>query len=268
MVLKATPENLQGKPQPDFKKSDFDAAVYKYGYDIVIDKAVRCPCEGESGGGIALSSCQNCKGTGFFYINPISTIGLITGINRNSEQKSWSVELIGTLSLSIRDNIDNIQEKPAFHDKVTLIRKRSDQAIPYGFHSETLQIRENGEGDKFSFLTYKPQEIIDVWYYTTSDSPLTRVTEFNIKEDNPYVVEFPNLPTVSNETITVRYQHYLQSIVIDLPHEVRFSTEINNNGRMETITLPTNAICRKVDIVQVERPDYDGTGIINNTYLT
>lgn len=266
MTLKATPENLQGKPQPDFRKSDFDAAIYKYGYDIIIDKAVRCPCEGRDGN--SLSDCQNCQGTGFMYINPISTVGLITGINRNSEQKSWSVELIGTLSLTIRDNIENIQEKPAFHDKVTLIKKRSDQAIPYGFHSEVLQIRDNGLGSKFAFLTYKPQEIIDVWYYTASNQALTRVTDFNIKVDNPYIVEFPSLPTVSNESITVRYKHYLQSIVIDLPHEVRFSTEVNKNGRLDTITLPTNAICRKVDIVQVERPDYDGSGIISNTYLT
>lgn len=264
MALQATPENLQGKPKIHFRKGDFDAAIWTYGYDIQIEKAVRCPCEGVDGN--PQFDCNNCQGVGYFFINPIQTIGLMTGINKSTEQKDWSAEMIGTMSLSVRDDDTNIQEKVAFYDRVTLLKKRAGEATPHGFFSETLRIRESNEGNKFVFLTYTPFEIIDVFYYVSSNQPLQRITEYNIKEDNKYVLELPNLPEIQNGVISVRYKHYVEYHVIDLPHEIRFSTENGKGGRLETITLPTNAICRRAHLLNVERANYNGSGIIDNTY--
>jgi len=265
MALKATPQNLLGSPQVEFKKELFDETIWAKGYSIRIEKAYRCPCEGKTGN--PLSSCQNCQGTGYFYINPIDTIGLITGINHNTEYKEWSVQNIGTISLSIRDNESNTQEKISFYDRVTLLSRGASQASVFGYHSEVLEIKDNGLGGKFVYLTYKPIEIIDSFYFVASSQALVKVDDFNIKADNPYIVEFPTLPSVSNGVITIRYKNMIQYHCLDLPHETRYSTVKNSNGRLDTITLPTNAICRRAHLVQVERPDYDGTGIIDNTYL-
>jgi hypothetical protein len=268
MTLQATPENLQGKPNISFRKDDFDSAIWKYGYDIKIDKAVICPCQGVDGN--HLFGCQNCLGTGFFYINPIETIGLITGINKDTKYKEWSRELVGTISLSIRDNETNIQEKPAFFDRVTLIKKREGQATPFSVHSETLTIRDNGNGGKFIFLTYKPHEVIDIFYFKGQNEKHGRITaNYSINENNEYVIDFSSLPVdLTNGVVTVRYKHYVQYNVVDMPHLIRFSSKKGQGGRLETQTLPIQAVCRLVHIVQAERANYDGTGIQDNSYLT
>jgi hypothetical protein len=265
MPLRATPQNVQ-TPQVEFQKNLFDDAVWSKGYKIEISKSYLCPCQGTDGN--ALTDCQNCMGTSYFYINPIETIGLITGINHDTQFKKWSIENIGTISLTVRDNLDNTQEKVSFYDKVTLLARGAEQAPVFGYHSEVREIKDNGSGGKFIFTTYKPIEIIDAFYFTASNTKLTRITDFNIKEENPYVVEFPTLPTISNGVIAIRYKNLISYHVLDIPHEVRYSTVKNKDGRTDTITLPTNAICRRDHLVQVERPDYDGTGILDNTYLT
>ena len=63
-AIPVTPPNLFQQPTIEFRKKDFDAAVWLKGYRVFIEKAVRCPCEGQIKN--ALSSCTNCHGTGFF----------------------------------------------------------------------------------------------------------------------------------------------------------------------------------------------------------
>ena len=81
---------------PEFMRSEFDSAVYLKGYEVVIEKALRCPCNAPDS---PLTDCQNCFGTGYFYVNPVSTHALITGINGNNDYKRWSEELIRTIKV-------------------------------------------------------------------------------------------------------------------------------------------------------------------------
>lgn len=267
MALKTTPQNLAQQPFPSFIKDDFDSAVWIHGYNVTIEKAIRCPCEGIDGN--PLSDCQNCHGIGYFFINPLETVGLISGINRNTQYKEWSVELIGTISLTVRDlttktgNIIGDLERIAFYDRITLNKRNSAQIDVFGYHSEVLNVRDDGTGNKFVFLTYKPQSIIDVFYYTASNAPLTRFEGSLISSTNPYILTLPTLPGAV-KVISVRYKHDLQYHVIDIPHEIRHSTIKNKNGQIEAIILPINAICRRVHLVQVQKPNFDGTGIQNN----
>ena len=261
-MLQATPQDLSKFPNVEFRKDDFDASIWKFGYDVIIEKAVRCPCEGVDG--IPLSSCSNCHGTGYFYVNPIKTIGLITGINRDSKFKEWSTELIGTISLSVRDNVDNTQEKIAFYDRVTMVRKRNDQAPVFGYHSEVLEVKQAMNGDLFVWLSYRPQKIIDIFSFRNPTQPLKRILDYEINEDNNYAVKLQEVP--ANGVVSVRYQHDIQYHVIDIPHEIRYSTKRDKDGRINTITLPTNAICRRSHLVQLKN-NYDGTGISDNTYI-
>lgn len=69
---------------PEFMRSEFDSAVYLKGYEVIIEKALRCPCNAPDS---PLTDCQNCFGTGYFYVNPVSTHALITGINGNNDYK-------------------------------------------------------------------------------------------------------------------------------------------------------------------------------------
>lgn len=264
MAIQSTPENLSGKFSVSFKKDEFDAAIWKHGYKIRVEKSHRCPCEGVDG--VPLFNCQNCHGTGYFWINPIETISLITGINKTTEYKDWSVELIGTIALSVRDNNDNDLEKVSFYDKVTLIERSKKQIKPFSCHTEVLKIRNDGFGNYFVFLTYSPQEIISIFEFISPTEKLNRITDFNISDTNNYVVELPNISCSENAVISIRYKADIQYMVLDIPHEVRHTTKIGVGGRVESQSMPIQAICRRVHLTQADRKNYDGTGIQDNSY--
>lgn len=264
MALKATPPNLVGHPAVDFEKENFDAAIWQKGYSIRIEKALRCPCEGKDG--VALSNCENCLGTGYLFINPFETVALITGINRDTQFKTWGEDMIGTISLSIRDDNDD-REKVSFYDRISLIKRRADQVPVYGTFSEVLEIRTNSTGGLFVFLTYKIQSVLDILYYSLPNSPLVRIPadKYSINANNPYVLDLAEDIVPTNGVISIRYKHDVQYHVIDLPHEVRYSTDQNSKGRIDTITMPINAVARRSHILQVARANYSGTGIQNNS---
>ena len=259
-AISVTPPNLAQQPTIEFRKKDFDAAIWLKGYKVYIEKAVRCPCEGQIKN--ALSSCTNCHGTGYFFINPIETMALTTSINRDTRYKEWSPELIGNISISVRDDL---VENLSFYDKFTFRDK-------YGFHSEVLEIRNTGTpaNQDFVFLVYRPIEILDVWVFNGSANALVRIpsTQYAINSNNAYALDLniTSLPANFNQVVTVRYRHEVQYNVIDIPHEIRASNVIDRDGRLLKIDLPINAVGRRSHLVLAEIPNYDGTGTQNNSY--
>lgn len=258
-AVNATPPNLRNEPKIEFVRKNFDAAVWLKGYRVYIEKAVRCPCEGQIKN--AYSSCQNCLGHGFFFINPYKTMALATGINKNTEYQSWSPELIGNISISLRDIP---VEALAFYDKITFYEK-------FGYHSEVLDLKTDTVNNQdFVFLSYRPVEILDVWIFKTFAEPLIKLSssEYTIRTENEYVldIDITAKPLNFNEVISVRYKHEVQYNVIDIPHEIRTSQIKDRDGKLVKTELPINAIARKSHLLLAEIPNYDGTGIQDNSY--
>ena len=84
-IIEAPQQSLYGQPQVSFRPNDFNSVIWSHGYDIICEKAVRCPCQGNSGA--PLPNCQNCHGFGYFFINPRRTKALVTGLNRNTQDR-------------------------------------------------------------------------------------------------------------------------------------------------------------------------------------
>jgi hypothetical protein len=257
-IRTATPSNLIGQPEVEFRRDDFNALITTKGYNCIIEKAVRCPCEGE--GESALPSCQNCFGTGWIFINPIKTDAIASGINLSNQYKDWSLELSGTISLTVRDDD---KESLSFYDKVSFADK-------YSRYSEVLSVRDTGT-EVFVFTTYKIKEVYEIFVFDGSEQKLRRLTqeEYSISEDNPYVINLliTNYPTDYNKVVSIRYKHEIQYHVIDLPHELRGSTVVNKEGQRKDIILPMNAVARRVHLIVGAKPNYDGTGWKDNSYL-
>lgn len=258
-IRKAIPASQLQQMQVQFDDTKFNAAIDSKGYNIVIEKALRCPCE--ANGEHAKSNCQNCMGSGYFFINPLKTKAIATGINSNTKYKEWSSELIGTISLTVRDDgVENL----SFYDKITFTDKVSR-------YSEIVNLRQNDDDEDFVFTTYKVKEITEIFIFVSPTQKLRKLekTEYSINAINPCVIDFniATVPTDFNRTITVRYLHQIQYNIIDLPHELRASFQLDRDGKQELISLPMNAVARRSHLIVVEKMDYDGTGWQDNSYL-
>jgi hypothetical protein len=83
-----TPPSLIQKPEVNMVKSDFDALIEQKGYDVYHDHGVKCPCSSKEGVP-AQSSCQNCGGAGWFYINRVKTWLVFLSLNANTKLITW-----------------------------------------------------------------------------------------------------------------------------------------------------------------------------------
>ena len=258
MSTKATPPILTNSPSPFFRKNDYESAIWKLGYDVEVSKACVCPCQSNQNS--PLLDCQNCMGLGWFWINPIQSKAIIHSINLNTKIKEWSIENIGTASLTLSENL-----RLSFMDKVEVLNSPTvDNRVIY---SEVLTLR-GSTGNEFVFLSYKPVEVLGVQVFNGSSKRLyfLAASTYSIETDNEHVLKFDfDFSSIDdfNNVITVLYKHSLQYFVVDVPHDIRNSFKIGSTGREEQIVLPVNAIIRKSNnVLQIK--DRNGEGLQNN----
>lgn len=258
IVRKAPTQNTTGFPMPEFSKDAFDVQIWNYGYEVIVQKAIECPCR-TMGDNSSLSSCQNCLGTGWTFINPTQTKAIITGINRDTKYKPWSEELIGNIAATLRD-IDYA----GFMDRITILGEKSVFSEIRNIH--TVETSTPGVYEYFCFLSYEAEEIENVFLFQTGTTKLLQVTDYEIKEGNKYVLTIPKAvyDLSPNKSISVRYKHPVQYNILDIPHAVRSSNIINKVGQIEKVKLPNQYIARLAHYVL--RPNFDSTGIIDNSY--
>jgi hypothetical protein len=251
------PPPLAGMPKASFVPDSFNALIWDQGYNILLEEARKCPCRSLDSGS-PLVNCQNCRGFGWVFINPIKTKAIISNVNRNTKYLEWSAENIGTIAASIA-NINRLAE----YDRVTFIDVVSKR-------SEIIKVREVN-GQNFVFLNYKPLEILDVFYLQDPILPLVKLVpdqDYSLSKTNDYILllDFA-LPTGFNNTVSVAYMCNSTYLVVDIPHDLRAGTVMNSVGQLEKVDLPVNAILRKADIV-LGMNDFDGgISTLDNSYL-
>lgn len=166
----------------EFRPNDFNSVIWAHGYDIICEKAIRCPCQGNSGS--PLPDCQNCHGFGYFFVNPRRTKALVTGLNRNTQYVQWAPELMGTAAITVRDEDKDFL---SYFDRVTV----EDE---YASFTEMLVAREMIGDEVAVFLSYAPIEdgIVAVYTFKDSESPLIKLdpSVYEIVPENPYCLRF------------------------------------------------------------------------------
>jgi hypothetical protein len=255
-IRSQTPPDLVHRPTVDFDVNAFDALLWNKGYNILHEESRVCPCRSRESGS-ALSTCENCRGFGFFFLNPIKTKAIVTNINQNPKYNEWSVENAGTIYASMLfANILAEYDRITFTDVVTK-------------WSENLKVR-TVDGQQFIFLTYKPHEILDIFVLATAREPLIKLTagtDYEISSTNDYIVLLNFVPlTGFNSTIAITYLCHSQYHIIDLPHALRASTLINTSGQNEKVDLPVQAVLRRAHLVLGGSDAEGGIQTIDNSY--
>lgn len=246
--------NIAPQNVVSFNKTAFDDLIYQKGYDVTTERAIPCPCKSEQGDN--LLTCRNCLGTGWVFVDKMSTKLVLQSINVDTKFKSWSEERAGTVSVSARD-IDQF----SFMDRITVTNSIS--IIGQILHPKLVTI--DGVNVLFARTIYDISSILYLYKFSADNVPLELITDkYALYGDslNSLSFDIPTFGEVENLTFSILYKHPVQFHVVDLLHEIRRS-QVFEGGTFNEVPLPVQAIARRAHYV-LDKNDLTGTLKISN----
>lgn len=229
-----------------WRVDDFEKLIQSQGYDALIDRALRCPCV-DKATGQALSTCKNCLGRGWFFVDRTETRLIAQHMDSKKRYENWSEVNRGTASITTK-GIDKL----GFMDKIILTQLEE-------FYSEIIR-PIYFQGEIIAYPVYEPLKVTDMFLFASDNEKL-----INIKEDE-YVIDGNKIVfdlgiqdkisiddmNVKNKSeipisISIRYSHFPVYHVIDVNRElmkVRESRFCSYNDE-KLRQMPINVLARK-----------------------
>lgn len=244
---------LFDRPRADFQQSEFIKLIEEKGRDVIYEKALLCPCKGDTTN--AHSTCKNCGGSGWIFINPKSTRMVIQGMDVTDQIQGWSEELRGMVRISA-----NPDEKMSFMDRVTI----ADGSTT--IHGEAIQfiLKDN---IWFVYTAYRVHKPLYVGLYVNDTTALTR-----LQQDVDYTIDgnaikldstkYPNT-LATPPKVTLRYEYLPVFHVIEFRRENMQSFKLTNKETKQI--LPTSAYARRAHY-QLDAQNLAKDRLLNNSY--
>ena len=233
-------------PNVGWDVNKFETLIQTQGYDAFIDRALRCPCV-DKATGQALSTCKNCLGRGWFFVDRTETRLIAQHMDSKKRYENWSEVNRGTASITTK-GIDKL----GFMDKIILTQLEE-------FYSEIIR-PIYFQGEIIAYPVYEPLKVTDMFLFASDNEKL-----INIKEDE-YVIDGNKIVfdlgiqdkisiddmNVKNKSeipisISIRYSHFPVYHVIDVNRElmkVRESRFCSYNDE-KLRQMPINVLARK-----------------------
>jgi hypothetical protein len=249
IVLTTPPANIE-RPNANFVKNDFEILIWNKGYDVVLEKSVKCPCKSKGGG--HQSNCRNCGGTGWAFINPIQTRMILHSMNISTEYKEWSEENMGTVSISCMD-----REELSFMDRITVLNGNA-------IFSEVLYLRDY-DTNLFYFSTYNIKKILYIALFEGENQPYRRLEEDEYTFENNIITLSDSFEYDEQMSLTIRYVHAPQYYVLDMGREV-MNSFVQIRGEESNVSLPVSAVGRRSHYI-LDAEKFGGGRIIDNSFL-
>ena len=229
----------------------FEQLLQSQGYDALIDRALRCPCC-EKSTGQALSTCRNCGGRGWFFVDRTETRLLAQHMDSKKRYDEWSQVNRGTASITTR-GIDKL----GFMDRIILTQLEE-------WFSETLH-PVLFDGQLIAYPIYEPLEISNAFLFASDSSPLIPLTPDHYSVvGNKIVFNDSTIDLVDAESmdiqdvneiplhVTIRYSHYPVYHVIDMNRELMRVREgkLCGEGYDDHLRqMPINVLARKAHYI-------------------
>lgn len=255
---------ISAPPRADLEKQSFEKLIFQKGREVIHEKTIQCPCKSKSTG--PLSSCQNCGGSGWVYLNPKKTRMVITTMNVVTDTKAWSEESRGTINFTALDSL-----QVANRDRITVVDGMT-------IHSEVLHFKYK-DGQYFAFSTYPVRKVLYSALYVDDSSVLAVIDPddylsfpYNcvVKIDESIIPEGKKIKDEGDQVIdvdlsmSIRYYHNPSFMVVELRRETMQSAKYT--GGMEVSQeMPISGVARRLHY-EGDAPNYNGERILNNDF--
>lgn len=251
-IVTVAQPNRVGQPEVKFRPDDFDTAVFDKGYELIHESAVPCPCRVEGTQG-AKSTCKNCGGIGWVFINPVRTRMLLQSLNLNTQYKLWGQEQPGTVMITTRK-----ETELGFMDRLTISDSLSQ-------HKQVLfpLLRDTS---LIALTIYPIISIIDLFLYESDTLPLKRLTPgIDYSFDYNVITLNDSYKTLSSPSMSVRYRHNVQYHVTEMMKDVRNTYIFDSTGKDLNSRFPLHAMGRRAhNVLDIE--NREGDRLLDNSY--
>jgi hypothetical protein len=246
-----TPPTFVAGDDPLFMDNEFERMVWEKGYDVWHESAIKCPCKVK--GAENFTTCSNCLGTGWVFLDKIQTRMVVQSQNMSTKYKEWSEEKIGTMNVTALS-----RDKLSFMDRITLI---------YG-ESIFSQLVNPFEVTNYflGYTIYDINEVIVMFAFDRNDLPLKKLVLGNDYSFNGNIITFnQRFIQVPEFRVSITYKHRIQYHVIDLNKETRNS--INRDSGQENLQiLPIGGVARRSHYV-MDSEGFSKTLLFDNSIL-
>lgn len=243
-------------PNASFRRELFTDAVIKHGYDVIFEKSLKCPCKSRNSE--SLSTCKNCGGSGWIFINPTKTKMVVQSMSLNPKFESW-----GMYSAEISSITALPEDKLSYMDRITVLGAITE-------FSEVL-FPEIEQGSNFyAYTVYPIKEIFYLGFFVSDNQKLFRVNPQYISVlENRIIIDtdaFDELGSfdTENSSFVVRYKHNPRYHIIET---VRDTMEARTfQGKKEiAFTMPINARAKRTDLIK-DFENFNGDRLLDNSF--
>jgi hypothetical protein len=257
----------QAKPSKSYPKvslsqGDLENTIWNQGYDVYIDRAIKCPCRVDREHNAGQTNCQNCGGLGWLFTNRYDTRVILQGMNKDTKFKDWTEDHLGMVKITAM-----VRERLGYMDRITI---QDHEA----YHSETMVIKEGVTKNKFARTNYDIKSIEYMALFTGVGNKLqvlVRDTDYTFSE-NGDTINFigPYFQNAGKDamndgslSVTIRYTFYPSFLLLDFPRDVIH----HHSGKKATVTelIPIHAIGRRAHYV-LDKENVAGDYLLDNSY--
>jgi hypothetical protein len=210
----------------DFKIDEFANIITQKGYDLIWEKALKCPCLQEERSAQPDYNCSLCHGKGWYWYDQIDIQGAMTSFSENVKYNQTGEVAMGTAYLTVLP-----ENKLGFYDRVTNLDSRIR-------HSEVLT---KGTSEKDS-LRFQPTDIL---YCRSIKEEYIAGKDFKF-DPNSFEIEWleGGLRPNTGDRYSLGYEMPPRWIVIDIINVLR-DTQVKAKHPGITFTeLPVRALVR------------------------
>lgn len=233
-------------PQPVWRVSDFNELIEAHGYEAYVDRAMRCPCC-DRATGQALSTCQNCAGKGWFFVNRIETRVVSQSMGNSKRWKDSGEINNGTAKITTRG-----VDKLGFMDRIILLELEA-------YYSEIIR-PVTYKNQLIAYPIYEPIDITDIFLFVADNEKLTVLTKDQYQIEGNKIIFDSNIAELvtSNDineknppiNVSLRYSYAPVYHVIDANRELMKVKERAQSLSDEKLTqMPIHVLCRKAHYI-------------------